>query len=212
MASNSRASVKECIDLIYQRNIIDLDYAYDRIGKIYDYVSQSNLCVNLDKALNIMLRSEESGLLVSDDVDLLKEIYSNVTDLSVYITLISRELYKITIHEMYRVNKLKYLCDTNDVEFVTFGIIAYLLLRNTKPENREDIILILVDIFGINHRDYHTEDVVDELRKIYRFSCFKSRCRLRCIAMKEYNKSYQRLLNYYTEAKKATLNNRKRLQ
>jgi hypothetical protein len=196
----SREAVKECIDFIYQKDIVDIDFAYDYIGCIYNYVMNVEFTEKVQEIVEIMIKLNSNNKYATEDLANLNLIFDSQERISVYVVDICREVSKAIVHLMYKNDNFSCRYNTKELDVLILGILAYVLIRNGNDEDKGLMSDIVIQVYNVNHKAHNVDYVVDELRDIYKGFCWNKKTNT-CRSVKEYQKSVQKVLNFFTEAK-----------
>lgn len=194
-------TVKECLDYIYQKDILDIDTTYEHLSCVYNYVINADLVEKINRALQITMETDAEGLFLSADITTMKRLLNSQDKISVYVNDLARELTKLVIHQMYRYDDFRCLHDVQKTELVVLGILAYIVMRNCEEKDKDDMADVVLQIYQINHKGNNVEAIVNELSSIYRWHLLYKKTNI-CRCIKESDKSTQKIKNIYDEASK----------
>ena len=169
MSNNINEIIQQNINFANDHAQINLNFVYAQLDNISKLLGNESFMHDISGIINNVLDRNHDGKFNSDDIKLLKEIFTKKHMQMVNITNFCLELFNSIMLAVGKVEKPILKLNKNALEGVFFGVLTYTMFQyGPSNKDKEDIIMIIATVYNILSAVGATQEISTNIIKLFK--------------------------------------------
>jgi len=150
MNSDISTIVKQNLDYVRDNGLINLDFVYLQLDNVSEILGNEQFINELKDLVNQVLDRDDNGVFDSNDIELLRDIFSKKQTQVLNIYNFIMEIFNSVLALIAKVDEPVLKLSTEAIEGIFFGVFSYILFQyGTMSDDDKQVILdILVAVYS----------------------------------------------------------------